>query len=277
MIPRLDIDRVKETLRTESFGQSLFYFEKLGSTSDKLAELARGGAPEGTAMVAETQTAGRGRDGNSWYSPPGLGLYVSVLLRPSLPAIRLAGIALALGEAASLAVEQCSPARVQIKWPNDLFCNGRKIGGVLTENAGDFIVAGLGINANNELIPLELCDTASSIYLETGSGVYREDLLVRLLENLETHYRQFVDGGVEAFRERIEKRFYLTGRWVSVEAAPARPPDSSARSRDRSARGAGTALRGVATGIDSQGALLIIDTGGQTVRVQSGTVTEIER
>jgi BirA family biotin operon repressor/biotin-[acetyl-CoA-carboxylase] ligase len=72
MIPRLDIDRVKETLRTQTFGQSLFYFEKLGSTSDKLAELARGGAPEGTAIVAETQTAGRGRDGSAWYSPPGL-------------------------------------------------------------------------------------------------------------------------------------------------------------------------------------------------------------
>ncbi len=268
MIPRLDIDRVKEKLRTESFGQSLFYFEKLSSTNDKLAELARGGAPEGTAILAETQTAGRGRDGNSWYSPPGLGLYLSVLLRPSLPTIRLAGITLALGEAAALAVEQASPARIQLKWPNDLFCNGRKVGGILVDNSGEYLVAGFGINANNELIPLELCDTASSLYLETGSGVCREDLVVNLLERLEAAYREFLEGGLDPFRERIEKRFYLIKRWVSVDTGLARPSETG--------RGSGMTIRGVATGIDSQGSLLIIDSEGQTVRVQSGTVTEIE-
>jgi BirA family biotin operon repressor/biotin-[acetyl-CoA-carboxylase] ligase len=165
--------------------------------------------------------------------------------------------AVALGEAAASAVEQVSPARIQIKWPNDLFCNGRKIGGVLADNAGDFVVAGVGINANNELIPLELCDTASSIYLETGAGVYREDLLVRMLENMEADFRTFADGGLEAFRGELESRSHLAKRWVSVEASP------------------GKAVRGVATGIDSQGSLLIIDADGQTVRVQSGTVTEI--
>lgn len=268
MIARLDIDRIKENLRTESFGQSLFYFEKLGSSNDKLYELARGGAPEGTAIIAETQTAGRGRDGSSWYSPPGLGLYLSVLLRPSLPAIRLAGITLALGEAAAQAIEQVSPARIQLKWPNDLFCNGRKVGGILVDNPGDFLVAGLGINANNELIPLELCDTASSLYLETGSGVYREDLTIKLLESLEAAYREFLEGGVEPFRERIEKRFYLAKRWVSVETGQGRPPEGG--------RGADRTIRGVATGIDSQGSLLVIDAEGQTVRIQSGTVTEME-
>jgi len=255
----LDIDRVRENLRTEAFGQSLFYFEKLGSTSDKLAELARGGAPEGTAIVAETQTAGRGRQGNAWYSPPGLGLYLSVLMRPSLPAIRLSGLTLALGLSTARAVEQCSPAKVRIKWPNDLFCNGRKIGGVLAENCGEFVVAGVGLNANNELIPLELCDTASSIYLETGAGVYREDLLVRVLENMEADYRTFTAEGLEAFRAELEGRSHLARRWVSVETAP------------------GKSVRGVATGIDSQGSLLIIDAEGQTVRVQSGTVAEIEK
>lgn len=258
MIPRLDIDRIKDNLRTEAFGQTLFYFEKLGSTSDKLVELAKGGAPEGTTIVAETQTAGRGRDGNVWYSPPGLGLYLSVLLRPSLPSIRLSGLTLALGEAAAQAIEQVSPARIQLKWPNDLFCNGRKVGGILVDNHGDYLVAGIGINANNELIPLELCDTASSLYLETGSGVYREDLLVVLLERLESIYRDFTEAGLEALRERIEARSYLTKRWVSVES------------------GDGPQVCGVATGIDSQGAMLIIDAKGQTIRVQSGTVTELE-
>lgn len=265
MMPRLDIDRVKETLRTEAFGQSLFYFERLGSTNDKLAELARGGAPEGTAIVSETQTAGRGRHGNAWYSPPGMGLYLSVLLRPSLPAIRLSGLTLALGLSAARAVEQCSPARIMLKWPNDLFCNGRKIGGVLTESPGEFLAAGIGINANNELIPLEICDTASSIYLETGAGVYREDLLVKLLENMESDYRTFVSAGLEAFRQEIERRFYLNGRWVSVDSEGTRSD----------ARGTESSIRGVATGIDSQGAMLVIDAAGQTVRIQSGTVTEI--
>lgn len=258
MIQRLDIDRVKENLRTESFGQSLFYFEKLGSTNDKLAELARGGAPEGTAILAEAQTAGRGRDRSPWYSPPGLGLYLSVLLRPSLPAIRLSGLTLVIGLSAARAVEQCSAAKIKIKWPNDLYCQGRKIGGILTENSGDFIAAGVGINVNNELIPLELCDTASSIFLETGAGVYREDLLVRLLENLEEDFRLFTAEGLDPFRAQLEERSHLAGRWVVVE-----PPS-------------GAPMRGVATGIDSQGALLIIDAAGQTFRIQSGTVTEIE-
>ncbi len=258
MMPRLDIDRVRDNLRTEAFGQSLFYFEKLSSTNDKLAELARGGNPEGTAIVAETQTAGRGRQGNTWYSPPGLGLYLSVLLRPSLPALRLSGITLALGLAAARAIEQCTPAKIQIKWPNDLYCQGRKVGGLLVESHDDFLIAGIGVNANNELIPLELCDIASSLYLETGAGVCREDLLVKLLENLESHYREFLRDGLEPFRSEMEKRFYLSQRWVSVEVAP------------------GQEVRGVATGCDAQGSLLVLDADGQTQRIISGTVTEIE-
>lgn len=262
MMQRLNIDYIRENLRTLSLGQSLYYFEKVSSTNDKLAELARGGAAEGTAILAETQTSGRGRSGNAWYSPPGFGIYLSVLFRPELPAIRLSGITLAWGLSCARAIGQCTPATVMIKWPNDLYLHGRKIGGLLTEHfaeeEGQFLVLGIGLNVNNELIPLELCDTASSIYLETGCGLYREDLILKILENLEADYRRFVASGLDELREELEPRFYLTKRWVSVEIAK------------------GESVRGVATGFDLQGALLVIDGQGQTVRCQSGTVTEIE-
>jgi len=263
MLQKLNIDYIRENLRTHSLGQSLYYFEKLGSTSDKLSELAKGGAAEGTAILAETQTSGRGRSGNAWYSPPGLGIYLSVLFRPELPSIKLSGITLAWGLSCARAIGQCLPAQVMVKWPNDLYLNGRKIGGLLAEHLaeggpGQFLILGIGINVNNELIPLELCDTASSIYLETGRGIYREDLIVKLLENLESDYRKFCASGLDELRAELEPRFYLTKRWVSVEV-----------SKDE-------VIRGVATGFDRQGALLVLDGQGQTVRCQSGTVTEIE-
>ncbi len=260
----LDIEYIKKNLRTREFGRELLYFEQLDSTSSHLAELSRGSAArQGIVVVAEQQTAGRGRQGNSWYSPPGPGLYLSLLLKPALPSIKLSGMTLALGCSAAEAIEGIAKAPMAVKWPNDLYCNNRKVGGMLTEMQShggliDNAVIGIGLNVNNELVPLDLCDTASSLRLETGKVCSREDLLMGLLYGLETDYRIFREQGLKAFTERLSARFFLKGKRASVQD------------------GLGIRLRGVVSGFDSDGGLLLADDQGRTVKCSSGTVMEME-
>ncbi|OGF17498.1 MAG: biotin--[acetyl-CoA-carboxylase] ligase, partial [Candidatus Edwardsbacteria bacterium RIFOXYD12_FULL_50_11] len=162
----LDIKYIQKNLRTLEFGRKLFYFDRLDSTSSHLAELSKGLAGQGTVVIAEQQTAGRGRQGNSWYSPPGPGLYFSLLLKPKLPSIKLSGLTLALGCSAAEAIEKVVKNPIAVKWPNDLYCNSRKVGGILTEMQShggliDNAVVGIGLNVNNQSVPPELSDIAS--------------------------------------------------------------------------------------------------------------------
>ncbi len=256
----LQIDYITENLHTRSIGKKLTYFERLDSTSARLSALAADGAAEGTVIIAEQQTAGRGRTGSAWYSPPGAGLYFSVLLRPGLPLIKLSGLTLALGHAAATAVEAAAGAVIQVKWPNDLYCNGRKCGGILAEaGAGDGppVVAGIGINVNNDFLPLELCESATSLRLETGQSVFREGLLVALLAAIERDYGLFRSDGLAPFLEPLQARSLLAGRRVVVEGE------------------GGVAAAGVATRFDGHGALLLINEKGETMRMTSGTVREV--
>jgi len=259
----LDIKYIQKNLKTREFGRKLFYFEQLDSTSSHLAELSKGSAGPGTIVIAEQQTAGRGRQGNSWYSPPGPGLYFSLLLKPELPSIKLSGLTLTLGCSAAEAIEKIVQNPVTVKWPNDLYCNNRKVGGMLTEmqSHGGLInnaVIGIGLNVNNESVPPELCDTASSLLLETGKTCSREDLLIGLLTRLEEDYRTFREQGLKAFAERLAGRFFLKGKWASVQD------------------GLGIQMRGVVIGFDSDGGLLLANDQGRTVKCNSGTVTEME-
>jgi len=258
----LEIDYIKENLKTSSFGQKLYYFEKSGSTSDQLKELAAGNAPEGTVIIAEEQKAGRGRSGNSWYSPPGVGLYFSLLLRPKTNPIKLQGLTLALGCSAAKTLETAAGVPVEIKWPNDLYCKGRKLGGMLSESdlkSGlvETVVIGMGLNLNNQMLPLELCETATSLELESGRHIFREDLLISLLTNLEKDYRRFTAQGFSAFIDELKPRFFLNQKWVLVSGDD------------------GKFQKGVVTGFDAQGALLLLDDQGQTICCSSGTVAEI--
>lgn len=260
----LDIDYIKDNLRTREFGQKIFYFERLDSTSRYLSDFMQNNERQGTVAIAEQQTAGRGRQGNVWYSPPGLGLYFSVLLRPQLSSIKLSGLTLALGTSAAEAAQKVSGAPVEVKWPNDLYCNGRKVGGILTEMQSkdgtvSGAIVGIGINVNNEMIPLELCETASSLYLESGRACAREDLLTALLSQMETDYGSFREHGFKTFSERLSERFFLKNKWVSV--------------RDE----AGRTVKGVATGFDAEGGLLLITEDGGSAKCSSGTVLEISR
>lgn len=256
----LNIDSLKRTLAAREFGRELLYFESLDSTSDRLIDLAGEGHPQGTVVIAEYQAAGRGRQGRSWHSPPGQGLYFSLLLRPGLPAGRLSGLALALGVSAAEAVGRATGAELEVKWPNDLYCRGRKAGGILTElhSTGGLVrtaVVGMGLNVNNEGFPPELSATSTSLYLEAGKMTCRDDLLAGILSGWEEDYQAFLEGGLAGFAERLDDRLMMKGRRVTVECG------------DR-------VYGGSLSGCDAEGALLLTDHQGGIVRCISGTLRE---
>ncbi len=259
----LDIDYIKGNLRTRQFGRELFYFEESGSTSDQLLSLlSKDGLSQGALVLAEQQTAGKGRQGNSWYSPPATGLYFSLLLRPNLPSVKLSGLTLAFGALLAESIEKIVGVPLYVKWPNDLYCHNKKIGGILTEMQSqsgliNTVVVGIGLNVNNEVIPSELQEKASSLYLETRQTIFREDLLIGILADLERDYETFIARGFEVFAERLNSRFYLKNRRVSVED------------------GLGIPLTGVVTGFDLDGGLMLINDRGQAIKCTAGTVLEI--
>ena len=178
-----------------------YYYEEIDSTNKRAKELAQNGCSHGTLLVADVQTAGIGRRGRSWSSEKGTGIYMSMVLRPEIKTDAASMLtliaALAVAKAMQKSIGTQSPL-AQIKWPNDIVINGKKICGILTEMtlAGtgiDYIVVGIGINVLNEEFPEEIRQTASSILLETGVRVDREKLIEMFLEYFEAYYERFVE------------------------------------------------------------------------------------
>src|SRR6516164_7295789 len=158
-------------------GWRIHYFEEVSSTQDHAAQLARDGTPQGTVVIAEEQTKGRGRMGRSWHSPAGLNLYLTIVLRPSIPIVEVPRLSLVAGIAVAEAVSQFAPGIVALKWPNDLWLRERKAAGMIAEAVTDrnhqlnCVLLGIGINVNLTAsdIPSELRSKATSIRIETGA------------------------------------------------------------------------------------------------------------
>jgi BirA family biotin operon repressor/biotin-[acetyl-CoA-carboxylase] ligase len=234
---------------------------ELDSTQRLARERARAGAPEGTIVIAEAQTAGRGRLGRSWHSPPGTNLYCTVLVRPPRPPAVVPQLALVAGVAVADAVRETIARAPSIKWPNDVLVDGRKVAGILTEMEGEaervtFVLIGIGVNVNLKAaaFPEELAQTATSLRVASGAAVDRMAFAARLLAALEARYGQFLAGGFAAIRPAFEATAFLTGREVRVSGADA-------------------ALRGRVSGVDDDGALLLVTDTGGTTRVLAGEVT----
>jgi BirA family biotin operon repressor/biotin-[acetyl-CoA-carboxylase] ligase len=236
-----------------------------GSTNDDAAELARGGAPEGTCVVAETQTAGRGRLDRSWVSPPGAGLLMSVLVRPAeADAGRVAWLPLLAGLAVTDALHRTGGVRAELKWPNDIIvtaaaCGGsdgpRKLGGILSvllPDAGGSrgVVIGIGINVAMGSADLPL-PSATSVLLEGGT-TDRMALLAAVLAALEVRIAQWREGDRTAEAD-YRARCASIGRLVRVEIPSGEP------------------VSGVVTGIDDDGHLIVED-GETTARITAGDV-----
>jgi BirA family biotin operon repressor/biotin-[acetyl-CoA-carboxylase] ligase len=261
---RLYPAEIERSLGTRWLGRRIEYLDTTDSTNQVAHELAREGAEHGTAVVAEGQTAGRGRLGRSFYSPPYQNLYTSIVLRPNLntadaPTLILtAGVAVAETVAASLDDE----GAVEIKWPNDVLIGGLKTSGILMELSAEatrvgYVVLGIGVNLNvdRESFPDEFRDLATSLRSHSGKAVDRAAFTGQLYDTLEGALDEHARGGFEALRSRFEARFRMAGRRVRV---------LELGEHERS---------GVARAVARDGALEIEGDDGGIHRVVAGDVT----
>lgn len=258
---RLVMPLITEMTQHSILGRSYRYYDEIESTNLEAKSLALDGAPEGTVVIAETQTAGRGRLGRRWVSPAGKGLLFSVLLRPPIPMADAHLLTLVAAVATAEATERQSGVDVAIKWPNDLYVAERKVGGILLEVSGeqdevDWVVAGIGLNVNTEYseLPVALRRSAVSLRMAGGAPVDRSELLARILLALETHYVQAVRTGFEQALAGFRSRDYLRTRTISVQTREG-------------------AVVGEATGIDDRGALLVELPHRHVRRFHAGDVT----
>ena len=252
---------VRPLVRGTIFNAHLHHFYKVGSTNTVAMTAAAEGAPEGSAFLAEEQTAGRGRGANSWQSPRSTGIYCSVILRPALPPSEVLALSLAVGLAVRAAIHDVdSRVPVDLKWPNDVLINGKKVCGILTEMNAEatrvrYIVVGIGINVNQESFPKDL--PATSLRLVTGSEWSRVELVAALLKSLEREYRLLADDSDA--KEAILQRFAANSSWVLGKKV---------RIEEN-----GSAFEGTTEGLDPRGFLQVRTPHGvQTVL--SGTVRE---
>lgn len=249
-----------EALASSLFSQNILYLESVDSTNRVAKELSAAGAAEGTLVLAEEQTFGRGRRGRSWLSPKGVSILSSLIVRPPIDVDQAFVLTMILALAVSDGVRDIAGIRPLIKWPNDLYVGRRKLCGILTEfsvreGTVDYMILGFGLNVNwypdDER---ELINPATSILRETGRPVNREDLLVRILSHLDESYRTFLLGEVTGFYRRWNELSMILGRDVVIAAGK-------------------ETLRGVAVSIDRQGALILRDASGVDRVVLNGDVS----
>jgi BirA family biotin operon repressor/biotin-[acetyl-CoA-carboxylase] ligase len=216
--------------RHSRFVRRFFFYPAIGSTNDRAKELASQGAEEGTLVVAEQQTAGRGRSDRGdrgWYSPPGLGIYVSILYRPPIPAASTFGVLAATSLGVASAVESLHPQGVVgVKWPNDLVAEGKKLAGLLTElstSGGevDWCVVGVGLNVNHTVAdyPADLRQRAISVRQLCNRHVDRPRLLAVMVERAAAWYQTFLEDGMPRVLDEWKRRSSILGRLVRLETA----------------------------------------------------------
>jgi BirA family transcriptional regulator, biotin operon repressor / biotin---[acetyl-CoA-carboxylase] ligase len=215
-------DMLRQRLKGCLFGKRIYHFFRTDSTNRVAFELGQAGEPQGVVVLAEEQSAGRGRAGRTWHSERAAGIYVTLLLRPKLAPVQAPLLTMMAGLSAHTAVEAATGLAVDLKWPNDIIIRGKKAGGILTEMHAEpglvrFVVVGLGLNVNQERFPGELANTATSLRQETGKPQSRMELLVRLLREFESDYNRFLREGVASVLKRFEVlSSYAHGKRVRV-------------------------------------------------------------
>lgn len=243
---------------TEIVGREIRYFSELDSTNTRAKILARTGAPEGTAVIAGRQTAGRGRMARSFQSPAEKGLYLTVLLRPQLPPERLTPVTALAGEALCDAVGRLCGLRPGLKWPNDPVLNGRKLCGILTERTGDgALVLGIGVNVSQRASDFspEVAELATSLEMELGRPVSRAELAAALLEELDDMYQALLSGDLSAYLEAYRRDCVNLGRQVQLIT-----PDGDRETAQ-------------ALDVDREFGLVVRDAAGRRRTVRSGEVS----
>lgn len=255
------MDQVElESIRaTEWAGCEIHYFDSIDSTNTKAKELAEEGHPAGTLVVADQQVSGKGRRGRVWESPHGTGIFMTLLLKPDINPNNASMLTLVAAMATAGAISRVTGENAQIKWPNDIVIDGKKICGILTEMSAQFdyinhIVIGIGINVHNEEFPEEIRETAGSLLLSCGKRFHRADLIEAFLEEFEKYYAVYLETeDMEGLYKEYNLMLVNMGRQVKV-LDPKEP------------------FEGKAMGITKKGEL-IVDTWESRKLVSSGEVS----
>ncbi|MBD0305328.1 MAG: biotin--[acetyl-CoA-carboxylase] ligase [Nitrospiraceae bacterium] len=263
---------VKSSLSTKAFGRVLHLFDEVPSTNTVAADLAQNGAPHGTLVVSEAQSAGRGRMGRLWHSPHGKNLYCSLILRTWPPSdtwpMWLSWIPLISAVATARTVQVTAGLRPFVKWPNDIVIGSRKVGGILCESTGGagaspgVIIIGIGLNVNVRLdsLPKDILDLGTSMAIEAGRPFDRAVVLSTLLSELEIRYEAMVSGGLDDVADEYRMRCSTIGKRIRVTLAGEAP------------------IEGIAESIAANGALRVLPDGspvGFPIEVQAGDVVHV--
>ena len=256
---------LKEKLADKLIGHKLYYFPEIGSTNDEAFRLGMAGATEGTVVIADSQTKGRGRMQRIWHSPVGSNIYTSLILRPHLTPAAAPQISLVAGVAVAELLDQYCPGQIELKWPNDLLVNGKKICGILAQMKTvaedvDFVVVGLGINVNirDNQFPAEIREIATSLSSETGREVSREDLIISLYENFAKWYKKLLQNGFAAIKEKWLNMAPMIGQNVKITHF-------------------NETVTGKAIGIDDTGSLILFTVQGERIVINAGDATILKR
>jgi len=258
--PDLLLPEIMAYYRRGQLGHPVYWQHELASTNTAAKELARQGAAHGTLVVSESQTAGRGRRGRSWLSPPSEGIFASLILRPAIPTRRVPLLTLATGVALAEALQSFGLREAWLKWPNDIWVGTRKLAGILSEFSGeldamDFVVVGMGINMHQTEFPPEIAHSATSFLQETGQRINRAQLLSRALAELERVLPLLEQTDVTPLFAAWQKHDRLLGQEVCVFET------------------VGTHYIGRALGLDESGALRVALPDGTERLVLAGDVS----
>ncbi len=254
-------DMLRQRLKGCLFGKRIYHFFKTDSTNRVALELGHAGEPEGAVVLAEEQTAGRGRAGRAWHSERAAGIYVTLLLRPRLAPVQAPLLTMMAGLSAHAAIQAQTGLTLELKWPNDLLINGKKLGGILTEMHAEpgqvrFVIVGIGLNVNQEKFTGELGAIATSLRVETGKPQSRLELLVRLLREFENDYNQFLREGAASVTQKFAAiSSYAKGKRVRVTNGT-------------------ESFAGTTDGLGPEGLLRVKRDDGDVVTVIAGDVTE---
>ncbi|MBU4127929.1 MAG: biotin--[acetyl-CoA-carboxylase] ligase, partial [Proteobacteria bacterium] len=255
-------DEIRQGLCTKVFGKkNIIFLNETDSTNTRAKELAAQGAPEGTLVIAEKQTEGRGRRGRSWFSPPGGGIYFSLILRPVISPGETPKITLMTAVVLAETLISLMKLKLRIKWPNDILVNGKKLAGILTEistemDAVNYIIVGLGLNVNTqfEKFPQDIKGNATSILIENGKQFPRVKLIQHYLKLYEIYYDMFKNNDFEPIMKRWRELADIIGKQIRVDVI-------------------GKTHIGKVVDVDNDGVLILKDDQGRLQRIFSGDVT----
>lgn len=260
---RLLADEIRRDLNVQRIGATLVCLEEADSTNVRARQLGEDGAADGTVIIADRQSAGRGRLGRRWESPTGVNLYASILLRPAIPVQQAPQLTFLSAVAVAETLSQLYQLPAHVKWPNDILVNGKKIAGLLNEMNAEteqihFVILGVGVNLNmtSDQFPAELNYPATSVFLESGRKVDRAAFIRVFLEKLDIYYAEFLVEGFVPIRRRWESLCELMNALVRVDLNPG-------------------LVEGTVVGLDSDGALRLQQTDGRIERILAGDVRPV--